>query len=47
MSNKILTKAVVLAPLAAILINPSVAMAKEKTNNISMTEQEVIAAKKS
>lgn len=46
MSNKIFTKALLLAPLAAILINPSVAMAKEKTNNISMTEQEVIAAKK-
>ena len=46
MSNKILTKAVVLAPLAAILINPSVAMAKEKTNNISMMKQEVIVAKK-
>ena len=46
MSNKIFTKALLLAPLAAILINPSVAMAKEKTNNISMTEQEVIVAKK-
>jgi len=46
MSNKIFTKALLLAPLAAMLINPSVAMAKEKTNNISMTEQEVIVAKK-
>ena len=46
MSNKILTKAIVLAPLAAMLINPSVAMAKEKTNNISMMKQEVIVAKK-
>ena len=46
MSNKILTKAIVLAPLAAILINPSVAMAKEKPNNISITRQEVIVAKK-
>lgn len=46
MLNKILTKAIVLAPLAAILINPSVAMAKEKTNNISMTGQEVVVAKK-
>lgn len=46
MSNKILTKAIVLAPLAAILINPSVAMAKEKPDNISITKQEVIVAKK-
>ena len=35
MSNKILTKAIVLAPLAAILINPSVTPAKEKANNTS------------
>ena len=46
MSNKIFTKALLLAPLAAMLINPSVAMAKEKTNNISMMKQEVIVAKK-
>ena len=46
MLNKILTKAIVLAPLAAILINPSVTPAKEKPNNISITKQEVIVAKK-
>ena len=46
MSNKIFTKALLLAPLAAILINPSVASAKEKPNNIFITRQEVIVAKK-
>lgn len=46
MSNKILTKAIVLAPLAAILINPSVVLAKEKPDNISITKQEVIVAQK-
>jgi len=40
MLNKILTKAIVLAPLAAILINPSVTPAKEKANNTSIIKQE-------
>ena len=35
MLNKILTKAIVIAPLAAILINPPVTPAKEKANNTS------------
>ena len=46
MSNKILTKALLSVPLVAVLINPSVALAKEKTNNISVMKQEVIVAKK-
>lgn len=46
MSNKILTKAIVLVPLAAILINPSVTPAKEKANNTSIIKQEVMVAQK-
>lgn len=46
MSGKILTKAILLAPLAALLISPFTAPAKEKPIDISLTNNSIIAAKK-